>query len=290
MTTLLQQAKRSRRKELIALFFSKPEAAIALAILIVWALLITLAPLFSTHDPLAVNLSKRLEPPSSTYFLGTDALGRDIFSRILYGGRTTFFSVALAAALMAPLGLFLGMGAAFLGGIVDLIISRLIDLFFAIPRLVLALVFVALLGPSLINAIFAIAITSWPSYARTARAETLSLQNAQFLQAARMRGASSLRMMDRSLFPRSTPSLLVRLSLDLGGIILSIAAIGFLGLGAKPPSPEWGAMAAEGRALLLNQWWVSLMPGLAIFSVSLSFNLVGNAIRDLLEGKGLCHS
>jgi peptide/nickel transport system permease protein len=291
MGVLLKQEKRRRRLNQLKDFLSRPEAFGAAVVIFLWVSLIAFAPLFSTHDPLEIDLVHRLEPPSTKHFMGTDALGRDIFSRLLYGGRATFFSIFLAASLMAPLGLFLGMAAAFFGGATDLIITRVIDLFFALPRLVLALVFVALLGPSLINAVFAIALTSWTQYARLARAETLGMKNAQFVQAAHLQGASRIRILYHYLLPLCASSLLVRLSLDLGGIILSIAAIGFLGLGAKPPSPEWGAMAAEGRAFLLNQWWVSLMPGLAIFSVSLSFNLLGNALRDLIEEKTsvTCH-
>jgi len=284
-SSLQAQARYTRTKEMLRVFSSRPEALVAFLILALWALLVLFAPLVATHNPLDVDLPSRLLAPSREHFLGTDSLGRDIFSRLLYGAQTTFFSILLTASLMAPLGLFLGMLAGYMGGAVDLVISRVIDLFFSIPRLILSLVFVAILGPSLINAILAIVITSWPTYAKTARSETLSLKRAEFIQAARLQGASTWRLLRRYLFPMCLSSLLVRLSMDLGGIILSIAAIGFLGLGAKPPSPEWGAMAAEGRNLLLSHWWVSVMPGLAIFTVSLSCNLVGNAIRGILQRK-----
>jgi peptide/nickel transport system permease protein len=193
--------------------------------------------------------------------------------------------VLITAAISAPLGLFLGMLAGYLGRGADLLISRMIDLFFAVPRLILALVFVAILGPGLINAALAVALTSWPIYARVARAETLSFRNAEFIQAAVLQGASGWRILRLHIFPLCFSSMLVRLSLELGGIILSIAAIGFLGLGASPPTPEWGTMAAMGRNFILSHWWVSMMAGIVIFSVALSFNVLGDTIRNHFDPK-----
>ena len=289
--SLLRQARWQRLLSFAKELLARREALIAIIILSFSGCIIIIAPWLATQNPLAINLAARLQPPSLTHFCGTDELGRDIWSRILYGGRMTFLGVAITAGLTAPMGLLLGMLAGYVGGIADLVISRVIDLFFAIPRLILALVFVAILGPGLLNAALAVALTSWPIYARIARAETLTLRNAEFIQAAELQGAGVWRILRRYMFPMCLSSLLIRLSLDLGGIILSIAGIGFLGLGAQPPTPEWGNMAAQGRTYLLNQWWVSVMPGLAIFTVTLCFNIIGEAIRDLLDPKreAVCH-
>lgn len=283
--TILWQARWNRFATLFKQFLSRWEVVLACTILALWGIGILFTPWFAAYNPFDIDIKNRLQPFSANHIFGTDELGRDIWSRILYGGRMTFFSVVLTAGITAPLGLFLGMFAGYAGGMIDLIISRTIDLFFAIPRLILALVFVAILGPGLLNAAFAVALTSWPIYARVARSETIALRNAEFIQAAELQGASRWRILWRYLLPLCISSLLVRLSLDLGGIILSIAGIGFLGLGAQPPTPEWGTMAAQGRTFLLNQWWVSVMPGIAIFSVCLCFNIIGEAVRDLLDPK-----
>ncbi len=278
-------ARCARVKQLLTMLFARKTVCIASIVLIAWSIAILFAPWIASHNPIKIDLVHRLLPLSEEHFFGTDALGRDIWSRVLYGGRMTFFSILLTTAIATPLGLFLGMLAGYMGGVVDVCISRTIDLFFAIPRLILALVFAAILGPGLLNAIFAVALTSWPAYARVARAESLALRNSPFIYAAQLQGASRWRILYRYLFPMCSSSMLIRLSMDLGSIILSIAGIGFLGLGAEPPMAEWGSMTAEGRTFLLNQWWVSVMPGLAIFSVSLCFNSIGDALRDVFDPK-----
>jgi len=282
---LLWQTRRQNFFLFLNQFFSRWEVILACVLLTLWGIAIIFAPWIATDDPYAIDLNNRLRPLSQSHFFGTDELGRDIWSRVLYGGRMTLLSVAITASMSAPLGLFLGMLSGYVGGVVDLTIGRLIDLFLAVPRLMLALVFVAILGPGMVNAAFAIALTSWAYYARVARSETIALRNAEFILAAELQRASGWRILCRYLLPLCLSSLIVRLSLELGGIILSIAAIGFLGLGAQPPIAEWGTMAAQGRTYLLNQWWVSVMPGLAIFSVSLCFNIIGEAVRDLLDPK-----
>ncbi|MGA8165156.1 MAG: ABC transporter permease [Waddliaceae bacterium] len=283
--TLLRQARWQRTLHFLRQLLTRWEAALAIGFLTLWCVGIVFAPWIATHDPYAIDLTRSLHPLDASHLFGTDQLGRDIWSRVLYGGRTTFLTIAIAAAMSAPLGLFLGMYAGYMGGMIDVAINRVIDLFFVIPRLILALVFVAILGPGFFNAAFAVALTSWPIYARVARSETLSLRKAEFIQAAELQGIGRWRLLHRYLLPLCISSLLVRLSMDLGGIILSVAAIGFLGLGVQPPMPEWGMMAAHGRTFLLNQWWVSVMPGVAIFSVSLCFNIIGETVRDLLDPK-----
>jgi peptide/nickel transport system permease protein len=193
--------------------------------------------------------------------------------------------VALVAVLAAPIGLLVGTAAGYAGGWLDAVLMRITDIFLAFPKLILALAFVAALGPGIENAVLAIAITAWPAYARIARAETLSLRGADFIAAVQLQGASGWRIVLRHLMPLCLPSLIVRVTLDMAGIILTAAGLGFLGLGAQPPSPEWGAMIAGGRAFVLDQWWVAAGPGLAIFIVSLAFNLLGDGLRDALDPK-----
>ena len=186
---------------------------------------------------------------------------------------------------MAPVGLAVGTVAGYAGGFVDGALMRVTDVFLAFPRLILALAFVSAIGPGLINAIVAIACTAWPPYARIARAETLTIKNSEFIAAARLQGASPLRIIWSHVVPLCTSSLVVRVTLDMAGIILTAAGLGFLGLGAQPPLPEWGAMISSGRKFVLDQWWVATMPGIAIFVVSLGFNLLGDGLRDVLDPK-----
>ncbi len=242
-----------------------------------------LAPLLATHDPYDQILPDRLSPPSRTYYLGTDSLGRDIYSRIVYGARVTLTIAFLVAFISTPLGLVIGVTAGWFGGAIDEILMRLSDVFLAFPRLILAIAFAAALGPGVENAIIAIAVANWPSYARLARAETLSVKNNDYIQVIRTLGAGNLRIMAGHITPMCMSSIIVRMSLDMGTIILTAAGLGFLGLGAQPPTPEWGLMVSDGRQFLVDQWWVSTLPGLAILIVVMGFNLLGDGIRDILD-------
>jgi peptide/nickel transport system permease protein len=235
------------------------------------------------HDPLAVDLAGRLQPPSAVHWLGTDPLGHDIWARVVFGSRATLAIVALVAVIIGPLGLTIGIVAGYQGGVVDLVLMRVTDIFMAFPRLILALAFAAALGPGITNAVIAIAVTSWPPYARIARAETLVVKGSDFISAIRIQGASVVRVLTGHVMPLCLSSVLVRITLDMAGIILIAASLGFLGLGAQPPRPEWGAMVAAGRDYLVDQWWVATMPGIAIFAVSLGFNLIGDGLRDVLD-------
>lgn len=245
-----------------------------------------LAPLLAPYHPYAQDLSNRLQPPSAAHWLGTDGFGRDILSRLLHGARLTLMIVAMVAVTAPVVGLLIGTVAGYLGGWVDQVLMRITDIFLAFPKLILALAFVAALGPGIENAVIAIAITSWPPYARISRAETLTIRRADFISAARLQGASSPRIILGHIMPLCVASLIVRVTLDMAGVILTAAGLGFLGLGAQPPLPEWGAMIAAGRQYVLEQWWVAAMPGLAIFIVSLGFNLLGDGLRDVLDPKG----
>jgi peptide/nickel transport system permease protein len=243
------------------------------------------APLLTWQDPSAQNLAGRLAPPSAAHWLGTDELGRDIYTRLLYGGRITLGMVVAVVILVAPIGLAVGSVAGYAGGLADRVLMRITDIFLAFPRLVLALAFVAALRPGITSAVIAIALTAWPPYARLARADTLTIRNADFVAAVRLTGAGAARIVLRHIVPLCVSSVLVRVTLDMSGIILTAAALGFLGMGAQPPMPEWGTMMASSRAFILQQWWVPTIPGIAILIASLAFNLLGDGLRDILDPK-----
>ena len=263
-------------------------AMVGLWIVIILALLALFAPLIAPYDPLegiGGLRGARLVPPSWAHWMGTDDLSRDILSRVLYGSRLTLLVVLLVAVIATPIGLAVGTTAGYFGGWVDVVLMRITDIFMAFPRLILALAFASALGPGIENAIIAIAITAWPPYARLARAETLTIRETDYINAARLQGASSLRILWGHVTPQCLSSAIVRVTLDMAGIILIAAGLGFLGLGAQPPQPEWGAMIAGGRRFIIDQWWVATMPGLAIFVVALGFNLLGDGLRDVLDPK-----
>lgn len=261
-------------------------AMLGLIILLMLLGVAAFAPLLAPADPFALDLSARLLPLGSPgHFFGTDSLGRDILSRMIWGSRITLYIVTLVALIAPIVGLLMGTIAGYAGGWTDAILMRITDVFLAFPRLVLALAFVAALGAGIENAVLAISITAWPPYARIARAETLTIRNSDFIAAVKLQGARPFRIITKHIWPLCVSSLIVRVTLDMAGIILAAAGLGFLGLGAQPPSPEWGAMIAEGRKFILDFWWVATMPGLAIFTVSLAFNLLGDGLRDVLDPK-----
>jgi peptide/nickel transport system permease protein len=267
--------------------FARNRLAMAgLAIIVLLVLVAVFANQLAPYSPYVGDLSTtRLLPPTAVHWFGTDDQGRDILSRIIHGSRITLFVVVLVAVLAAPIGLLVGTVAGYAGGWVDAALMRITDIFLAFPRLILALAFVAALGPGITNAVIAIAITSWPPYARIARAETLTIRQTDFIAAVQLLGASPWRIVLRHIMPLCVSSVIVRVTLDMAGIILTAAGLGFLGLGAQPPMPEWGALIANGRAYVLDQWWVAAAPGAAIFIVSLAFNLLGDGLRDALDPK-----
>ena len=266
-------------------FRRNPLAVTGLVIVTALLALALFAPWVAHYSPVEQDLQARLQPPSHVHWLGTDELGRDIYSRIVHGSRITLYIIALVAVIVVPIGLLVGTVAGYFGGVVDKVLMRLTDIFMAFPRLILALAFVAVLGPSIENAVIAITITSWPPYARIARAETITIRGAEFIMAVRLQGASHWRILWGHVAPMCVSSVVVRLTLDMAGVILIAAGLGFLGLGAQPPAPEWGLMISQGRQYLLDQWWVPTMPGIAIFAVSLGFNLLGDGLRDVLDPK-----
>lgn len=289
---LMAEAAGSRRQARLGRWYAawlafrrNPLAVTGLAIVCGLVVVALVAPWLAGHSPIEQNLQARLLPPDGGHWLGTDALGRDIFARLVHGARITLLIVALVAAIAAPVGLIMGCSAGYFGGWVDAVLMRITDVFLAFPRLILALAFVAALGPGIENAILAIAITAWPPYARIARAETITIRTSGFIQAARLQGASASRILVGHVVPLTSSSVIVRVTLDMAGVILTAAGLGFLGLGAQPPAAEWGAMIAAGRQFMLDQWWVAAAPGLAILVVSLGFNLLGDGLRDVLDPK-----
>jgi peptide/nickel transport system permease protein len=260
-----------------------PLAMAGLIVILALILVALAAPLLAPIGPNAQDLARRLMPPSAQHWLGTDELGRDIYSRLVHGSRITLFISFLVAAIAGPIGLLVGTTAGYCGGLIDAALMRLTDIFLALPGLVLALAFVAGLGPGIENAIIAIALTQWPPIARLARAETLTVRASDYIAAIRIQGAGAPRIIVKHIMPMCIPSVIVRITLNMAGIILTAAGLGFLGLGAQPPLPEWGAMLSTGRQYMLGSWWLAAMPGLAILTVSLAFNLFGDGLRDVLD-------
>lgn len=272
-------------KNIVAFLMRSPTSTFGLAVLAVLILTAIFAPLIATHDPYVQALGNVLQPPGAGHLFGTDELGRDIFSRLVYGARITLTIIFLVSIIVGPIGLIIGTSAGYIGGKFDTVLMRITDIFLSFPSLILSLAFVAALGPSLNNAIIAIALTSWPPIARLARAEAMTFRNADYIAAARLQGASTSRIIIKSIMPMCLPSVLIRLTLNMATVILTAAGLGFLGLGAQPPMPEWGAMIATGRRYMLDSWWLVTFPGISILSVSLAFNLLGDGLRDALDPK-----
>ncbi len=266
-------------------FRANPIAVLGLVIVAGLVLVALFAPWITATDGLEPDLPNRLQPPNAKHWFGTDDLGRDIYDRIVWGSRITLYIVGLVTVIVVPIGLIIGVVAGYVGGVVDTLLMRLTDIFLAFPRLILAMAFVAVLGPGLENAVLAIALTTWSPFARIARAEALTIRRSEFILAAQVQGVGTVGILARHVTPLCLSSVIVRLTLDMAGIILTAAGLGFLGLGAQPPTPEWGAMISLGRQYLIDQWWVPTVPGIAILVVSLGFNLLGDGLRDVFDPK-----
>ncbi len=258
-------------------------ALVGLLCLAVILLAILFAPQVTPYDPIGKSTPERNQAPSLTHPFGTDKLGRDILSRVIYGGRVSlqvgFLSIALAVAISGPLGLIAG----FFGGPLDNVIMRVMDLILAFPGLILAIWLVSLLGSNVMNVIIAIAFFSLPTYARLIRGITLSIREMEYVMAARSMGAGSLRIMFFHILPGVLGPLIVLTTLGISGAIVAGASLSFLGLGVRPPTPEWGAMLADGRNYLRTQWWIAVFPGMTITLVVLILNILGDALRDALD-------
>ena len=273
-------------------YFSANRGAVAGLVVIGLVLFCALfAPLIAPHDPNLTNNAVFLKPPfwqeggSLSYPLGTDAIGRDILSRLLYGARLSLVIGIAVVALAIVVGIVLGLVAGFFKGIADIAIMRLMDILMTMPSLLLAIVIVAILGPGLMNAMLAVAIVVLPHYVRITRAAVIAESSKDYVVAAQVSGAQTARLMFSEILPNCAAPLIVQASLGISTAILDAAALGFLGLGAQPPSPEWGTMLADAREFVLRAWWVVTFPGMAILAAVLAFNLLGDGLRDALDPK-----
>lgn len=258
---------------------------VGLAILGAMILLSLLVSFISPFDPNKINIIERFQAPSVKHWFGTDEVGRDIFTRILYGSRLSLGVGVLVVVAAGLIGTVLGTISGYFGGKADQTIMRMMDMILAFPTLILAMAFAAALGPNLQNAMIAIAIVKIPVYVRLARGETLALRERLFVKAAVTFGIKPWRIISRHIIPNAISPIIIQVTLDVGDAILLVATLGFLGLGAQPPTPEWGAMISVGWKYLLDYWWYPTFPGLALFFASGALNLIGDGIRDILDPK-----
>ncbi|WP_244631050.1 ABC transporter permease subunit [Aureimonas sp. ME7] len=273
-------------------YFSVNRGAVAgLVVFAIVVLVAFLAPVIAPHDPTAQNRAALLMPPvfmeggQWSYILGTDAVGRDILSRLIYGAQYSLFIGTFVVILAVSTGIVIGLVAGYFRGWVDTVIMRVMDVILAFPSLLLALVLVAILGPGLVNAMIAIALVLQPHFVRLTRASVMAEKEREYVTAARVVGAGPLRLMFKTILPNCLGPLIVQATLSFSNAILDAAALGFLGLGAQPPTPEWGTMLAEAREFVLRAWWVVTFPGLAILVTVLAINLIGDGLRDALDPK-----
>jgi peptide/nickel transport system permease protein len=262
---------------------TNPLGAVGLAVIVVFVAIAFAPQLFATHEPLAIDPANRLQPVSRDHLFGTDELGRDLFSRLVYGSRISIASAVTVVAIAAMIGSTLGLLAGYFGGYLDELIMRVSDIFIAFPTLILAMAMVAVLGPSLTNAMAAVIFAWWPQFARLARSQVLSLKQMAFVESARATGCTDMRIIRKHVTPNSLSVLMVKASLDVGTAVLITSSLSFLGMGVRPPTPELGMMVTQGREFLLSAWWYSTFPGVAIFLLVFGFNLVGDTLRDILD-------
>ncbi len=273
-------------------YFSENKGAVVgLFVFIALVVVAILAPLIAPHDPVIQNRDALLLPPfwqeggSTTYLLGTDPVGRDMLSRLIYGARFSLFIGVVVVIGALAVGITVGLIAGYFRGWIDIVIMRIMDVILAFPSLLLALVLVAVLGPGLINAMIAIALVYQPHFVRLTRASVMAEKTKDYVVSSRVVGAGPLRLMVRTILPNCLAPLIVQATLSFSSAILDAAALGFLGMGAQPPTPEWGTMLAEAREFILRAWWVVTFPGLAILITVLAINLVGDGLRDALDPK-----
>ena len=273
--------RRARRRGRLKPAWRQPLAIVGAVIAVGWVLVAIFAPLIAPHDPLA-QIFPPAQSPSSAHLFGTDELGRDVLSRVIYGSRISVPIALLLVTFAALIGGLIGGLAGYFRGLVDGVSMRVVDLFFAFPAIILAMVVAAVLGRGLQNAALAIVIVAWPAYARVVRGLVLSVGDSEYVQSARLLGSSARRTLVRDVVPNVAGPVLVLATLDLASAILLLAGLSFLGLGAQPPDPEWGSMVAEG-AQYFQWWWIGTFPGLAIFTAVLAFNFLGDSLRDFLD-------
>lgn len=274
---------RLRLSRLLILARRNPVIAISTLILLLMLAFMIAPGAFTHYEPVAINALDRLKGPSSMHFFGTDQLGRDLFSRVVYATRTTLGSAFVVVLVAATIGIVIGSISGDSGRYVDEVLMRIVDLFMAFPLLVLAMAIVAALGPGLLNAMLALVIVWWTQYARLTRALILQLRDREFVTAVRAMGASRMRILYRHMLPNCFSPLLVKATLDIAVAVLVTASLSFLGLGVQPPNPDWGNMVSDGRSYVQDAWWYATFPGLAIFVTVMALNLIGDAARDYLD-------
>ena len=277
--------KRSQWAELWKNLKRNKMALLGLVIIVIIVLLAIFADQIANYDQVVIkqNLRMRLKPPSAQHWLGTDEFGRDIFARLVHGARVSLKVGILAVGIAIAIGGFLGAVAGYYGGKLDNIIMRIMDIFLAVPSILLAIAIVSALGPNLLNLMIAVSISSVPRYARIVRASVLSIRDQEFIEAARAIGANDARIICRHIIPNSLAPVIVQGTLGVAGAILSTAGLSFIGLGIQPPAPEWGSMLSGGRQYLRYAWWVTTFPGVSIMITILSLNLLGDGLRDAID-------
>lgn len=275
-----------RKEEYVKILFRNKLSVIGLVIILLLIFTAISAPFLAPYPEQAkgeLNLKERLQPPSWRHPFGTDHMGRDILSRVIYGTRTSLIIGFSVVGIALAIGLFLGLIAGYIGGKLDLFIMRITDVFLAFPPLLLALLIASTLGRGITNAILALAISWWPWYTRLTRGMAISVKNRAYVEAAQMMGIADWKIIIRHILPNSISPLIVQATMDVGSAILEAAALSFLGLGVQPPTPDWGLMISEGKNYFLNYWWYPVFPGLAIFVTVLAFNLLGDAVREVID-------
>lgn len=249
-----------------------------------WIIMAVIAPMVAPYDPVLQDLTLRLKPPSSEHIFGTDNFGRDIFSRVIYGGRYSLLAGCLTVVIAGCIGTVYGAIAGYVGGAVDNIMMRLSEMILSFPSLILAMIINAVMGSNLFNTMFALVIVAWPSYARVMRSVVLSVRENEYVTASEALGASKSRILLKEIIPNSITSVLIMATTDIGNQILMFSTLSFLGLGSAPPTPEWGMMVSDG-VQYFNKFWVAGFPGLAIFTMAVGANFIGDGLRDLLDPK-----
>lgn len=272
-----------RRSRFLRTLRSSPFGGAGLLMLLIVAAAATVPELLAHYDPIKLLLQDKFLPPSAEHWFGTDDVGRDVYTRVIFGARVTLLSTLMVLVLAAGVGTIVGAIAGFNGGWADTMVMRVTDMFLAFPSLILALAINAALGRGLTQAMIAVAISWWPSYARLVRGQVLATKQEEYVTAARVMGASPWSLISRHILLNSFPPILVRMTLDVGFIALTTAGLSFLGLGVEPPTPEWGRMVADGRSFLLDQWWWTTFPGLALFLLVVGSNLTGDLVRESLD-------
>ena len=266
------------------LFKSNYLFTLGVIICLAWILAAVFAPLIAPYDPIANDLTARLQAPSAEHWFGTDSFGQDIFSRVIYGGRYSLLAGCLTVVIAGAIGTFYGAIAGYVGGRTDNIMMRISEMILSFPSLILAMIINEVMGSNLFNTMFALVIVAWPTYARLMRSVVLSVKENEYVTASKALGASKLRILVKEVIPNSISSVLIMATTDIGNQILMFSTLSFLGLGSAPPTPEWGMMVSEG-VNYFNKFWVAGFPGLAIFTMAVGANFIGDGLRDLLDPK-----